>query len=369
MGKRRRVHQRVLAPAAATKHGAPPGSPIYVGEPSNERVRLGVIDFDASRCTEQVDVSPAELAQFKAIDTTTWVNVDGIHNVDIVRTVCQQFGVHPLAMEDVLHPGIRPQMTDYGNNVFVLAHMVRATNAPTGSLFESEQVSMVLGAGWLMTFQQRSGDLFDPIRRRLHTVGSRIRSQAADFVMHAVLDAIVDGYFTVIERFEERIGAIEDQAFVGVGADIPRAVHTLKTDIASFRRLVWPLREVLGALLKSEGELIQPATIPFLRDVNDHEVQVIDMLDGFHARLSAILDLYLALTSNRTNEVMRVLTIMSTVFIPLTFIAGVYGMNFQYMPELGLRYAYPVVLGVMLLIGVGMGWWLYRRGWLFPPEG
>ncbi|MED5370244.1 MAG: magnesium/cobalt transporter CorA [Myxococcota bacterium] len=354
--KRKRLSS---AKRAAGKRGQAPGTAIYVGEERSHPIQVTVLDYNPEALKEHAHASLDDLSSFRESPSVTWVNLDGVHDVAAVSAVCEAFGVHPLAMEDILNPGTRPKVDDYGDQVFVVAKMV----TPSEQGFEVEQVSMVLGTGWVLTFQEREGDLFDPIRKRIRSGGGRIRRMGSDYLLHSVLDALVDGYFETLVRLDESTAALEDQASEASTGEAAKRVHALKRDLVTLRRLIWPLRAATGELMRS-GELIGEASLPYFRDLQDHVLQVLELMDSYRDRLTGVLELQLAVASGRMNDVMQVLTIVATLFIPLTFIAGIYGMNFQAMPELAWRWGYPAVWGVMLACALGMVAYFRRRGWL-----
>jgi magnesium transporter len=355
--------KRRPAPSRAAKHGKSPGVPIYTGPPREHTVDVSVMDYSNADVTEQHGVSVAALQQLRDSPTVTWVNLNGVHDIEAVRTVCEAFGVHPLAIEDVLNPGTRAKVEDYGDVIFAVTKMLVDRDDDPGTL-ESEQVSIVLGRSWILTFQEREGDIFEPIRKRIRLGPGRIRRMGPDYLLHAVLDTVVDGYFAALEHLDEDIARIEDRAMNEHDASTAVDIHEQKARLLVLRRMAWPLRDAASELIRSEGALVCAETIPFLRDLNDHVQQVLDTIDGCRDRLTAVLELHLAITSNRMNEIMRVLTIVATLFIPVTFISSVYGMNFQHMPELAWPWAYPAVLTVMTGTVVGMVLWLRSQRWL-----
>ncbi len=360
--QRKRTRIDRAAQRGAARSGVAPGAGSYVGEPRDHRIRVSVFDYATDHVSEADDASVTDLQRLRDAPTVTWVNLDGVHDADAVAAVCQVFGLHPLAIEDVLNPSCRPKTEDYGDHIFCIAKML-VPDASRGS-FEVEQVSVVLGPTWVLTLQERQGDLFDSVRRRLRTGSGRIRSQGADYLLHAILDAIVDGWFAVLEQSDTQVTELEAIAAAEPDADLPRMVHGRIADLLALRRLLWPTREAVVELSRSEGVLLKPATLPYLRDLLDHVVEALDILTSQRERLTAALELHLAVTSNRMNEVMRLLTIVATLFIPVTFIAGVYGMNFDHMPELHWPWAYPVAMVSMAAIMAAMVAWLRHKRWL-----
>jgi magnesium transporter len=292
----------------------------------------------------------------------TWINIDGIHEIDVIERLGRHFNLHPLALEDVVNTGQRPKLEDFADYLFVVLKMLAV--AEEGSEITTEQLSVVLGSNWVLSFQENVGDVFDAIRERIRSNQGRIRKMGADYLVYCLIDAIVDNYFLVLERIGERIEEIEDEVVANPAPETLQALHQLKRQMIVLRKSVWPLREVISRLERWESPLISKATDIYLRDVYDHTIQVIDAVETFRDMLSGMLDIYLSSVSNRMNEVMKVLTIIATIFIPLTLVAGLYGMNFKYMPELEWPWSYPSVLLVMLAIGVVMLFYFRRKRWL-----
>ncbi len=346
----------------AKQVGLPPGTLVHVGERKQEEVRIELIDFGPDHWEEKTLESVEECFPYMEPDSVTWVNIDGLHEVDTIRTLGEQVGVHPLVMEDIVHTDQRPKMEEYDGHLFIVARML-TQSSPSESI-ESEQVSLILGDRLLLTFQERHGDSFEPVRERLRAGKGRIRKSGADYLCYTLLDAVVDHYFTVLEGLGEHLEGLEDELMSDPGQETVQEIHRLKREMLGLRRGVWPLREVMAGLQRIETGLVAEGTRTFLRDVYDHTIQVIDTVETFRDMLGGMLDLYLSSVSNRMNEVMKVLTIIATIFIPLTFLAGIYGMNFEYMPELGWKPAYFLLLGVMAVIGGVMVYLFRRRKWL-----
>jgi magnesium transporter len=292
-----------------------------------------------------------------------WINVDGLHEVEVLGTLGERFGLHPLVIEDILNTAQRPKLEDHGEYLFVVVKSLYHGAGPDGDP-EIEQISLVLGPTYVLSFQEREGDEFEPVRDRIRTEKGRVRQAGADYLAYTLVDLIVDQYFAVLERFGDQIESLEEELILAPTPETAHAIHHLKREMALLRKSTWPLREVIGALERSESPLIRESTKPYLRDVYDHTIQVIDTVETFRDILSGMLDIYLSSVSNRMNEIMKVLTIISTLFIPLTFIAGVYGMNFEHMPELSWPWAYPAVWLVMLVIAALMVVYFYRKKWL-----
>jgi magnesium transporter len=344
------------------KAGLPPGTLVHIGEQKAEEVRITVIDYDEARFQEEEIKTVEECFLFKDKPTVTWINVDGIHEVEVLELLGECFGLHPLVLEDILNTDQRPKLEDFGDYIFVVLKTF-SYNDQSDEL-EPEQISLILGPSFVLSLQEREGDVFNPIRERIRNGKGRIRRMGADYLAYCLLDSIVDHYFVVLEQVGEEVEFLEEELVTNPTPETLQTIHNLKRDMIFLRKSVWPLREVIGALERGELSLIRESTGIYLRDVYDHTIQVVDTIETFRDMISGMLDIYLSSVSNRMNEVMKVLTIIATIFIPLTLIAGIYGMNFQYMPELGWRWGYPVVWLVMLVIGVLMLVYFRRKKWL-----
>lgn len=354
----RRRHER------ASKTGQAPGTPIYVGQERDTPVEVKVLDFDTNQVRAWDNLCAEACARARATDSVTWIDADGIHDAEKVKAVCEPLGIHALWVEDLLNPTCRPKSEVLDDQLLFVVKMVQLVTGPgTQVEMEIEQVGVVCGPGWVLTFQETPGDVWDAVRARIGS-GARIRRLGATYLMHALLDAIVDEYFVVLEHFEHEVDAVEDSAFLNTAGDLPPRLYALRRELASFRAVIWPVREAVGQLLRGDFEAITPEEIPFYRDLYDHCVQTMDIADAIRDRLVGVVELQLAIVNNQTNVVMRWLTVVSTVFIPLTFVVGVYGMNFDVMPELRWRYGYLGVWLVMIAITVGLLAHFRRRGWL-----
>lgn len=303
-----------------------------------------------------------ECFPFKDKPTVTWINIDGIQRIDVIEKIGKHFNLHPLALEDIVNTGQRPKMEDFVDYIFVVLKMLHYDEKESET--KAEQLSLILGPNWVISFQENEGDVFDPIRERIRADKGRIRKMGADYLVYALIDAVVDNYFIILEKIGEKIEEIEDELVANPAPETLQAIHNLKRQMIFLRKSVWPLREVISRLERWESQLINKSTDIYLRDVYDHTIQVIDAIETFRDMLSGMLDIYLSSVSNRMNEVMKVLTIIATIFIPLTLVAGLYGMNFRYMPELEWPWGYPLVLFVMFVIGVLMLIYFRKKKWL-----
>lgn len=346
------------------KTGLPPGSIVHVGKPSSAPVKLTAITYDTEH-----DCAVRELADIEEVfplrdGTVTWINVDGIHRIDLVEKIGAGFKIHPLLLEDIVHADQRPKVEDFGDYVYVVLRMWHPQASPGNQEVHTEQVSLLVGQRFVITFQEdKEGDVFDPVRQRLKENKGRIRRLGADYLAYALIDVIVDNYFSVLERIGDQVESLELELIAKPTTRVLQRIYEMKRNLILLRKSVWPLREVISGLQRGESPVFQPATQPFLRDVYDHTIQVVDTVETLRDLVSGMLDIYLSSVSYRLNEVMKVLTIIATIFIPLTFIAGVYGMNFRHMPELEWRWGYAAIWGIMLAAGGGMVLYFKRRNW------
>ncbi len=340
----------------------PPGSVVYMGERKTDKVRITVTDYDEKTCSENIvgDIDASWPLKGAAVK---WINIDGLHDVELIEKVGKQFNIHPLILEDIVHARQRPKMEEFDSHIYVVLKMI--TLDEEQHKIDLEQVSIVLAGNCVISFQERIGDVFDPIRERIRNGKGRIRKMGGDYLMYALLDRIVDNYFVVLEGMGDRIEEIQEQVATDPSEEVLHSIHTMKREMLLLRKAVWPLREMINNLQKVESEIITPTTQIFLRDVYDHIVQTIDTTETLREMTSGILDVYLSSISNRMNAVMKVLTIIATIFIPLTFVAGIYGMNFNYMPELEWKWAYPFGFWVVILaIIVVMLVYFRKKRWI-----
>ena len=321
-----------------------------------------MINYDSTNFQERPVNTIEEAFSFKDEASVTWLNIDGVHKPEIIEQVGTHFGLHPLVLEDIANTGQRPKMEDFDDYIYVVLKMLRFDAKENET--KAEQVSIILGRDFVISFQEREGDVFDTVRERLRNNKGRIRKMGADYLTYALIDAIVDHYFVILENLGETIEDIEDKLVTNPSRETLRTIHDLKREMIFLRKSVWPLREVISRLERSESALINKSTCVYLRDVYDHTIQVMDAMETFRDMLSGMLDIYLSSVSNRMNEVMKVLTVIATIFIPLTFLAGIYGMNFRYMPELEQAWSYPVVLTVMFIIAIMMVFYFRRKKWI-----
>lgn len=345
------------------KTGLPPGALVHIGDKKTEPVKISVIDYDENQFRELDAKSVEDCFPFKDTPTVTWINIDGIHNVDVVEKIGMHFNIHPLVLEDIVTPGQLPKMEDAEEYLFIVLKML--TYSEKDIELTTEQVSLLVGKNYVISFQEsKEGDVFDPIRERIRTAKVRMRKLGPDYLAYSLMDAVIDNYFIILEKIGEKIESLEEELLAGPSSAHIKQIHTLKRDLLFLRKSVWPLREVVSCMEKGDTALVHESTEIYLRDLYDHIIQVMDTIETFRDMVSGILDLYLSSTSNKLNEVMKVLTIIATLFIPLTFVVGVYGMNFDYMPELKSKWGYPLIWAAMLLIAGGMLMYFKKRKWL-----
>jgi magnesium transporter len=301
------------------------------------------------------------MAAYRGEQTVTWISVEGLSNVGLVEKIGAAFAIHPLVLEDILNTHQRPKQEDYGDYLYIV---LQAFVLEADGTTVNEQVSLIVGDGYVLSFQESGRDLFRAVRERINGCKGRIRREGADYLAYSLIDTVVDNYFVVLEALGERLEDLEETLVTTPGQNALQDIHNLKREMLFFRKALWPLREVVGALSRGESPLLKQATLPYVRDAYDHTIQVIDTLETYRDILSGLLDIYLSSISNSLSKIMKVLTIISTFFIPLTFIAGLYGMNFDNMLGQKWEYGYYAVLLVMLTISLGMLRFFRTRKWL-----
>ncbi len=342
--------------------GLPPGTLVHIGEKKTGQVKITLFDYDEGHCEEKEIRTLEECLPYKDKATVTWINVDGIHETEIIEKLGQAFGLHPLVMEDILHAGQRPKMDDYSDYIYIVLKMLHHDK---NMEIDEEQVSLILGSNFVISFQEdKEGDVFESVRERVRNGKGRSRKMGADYLAYALMDAIVDHYFTILEKLGEKIELLEGDLVAAPTPQTLHKIHQLKRELIFLRKSVWPLRDVVSGLERRESPLIKETTVVFFRDVYDHTVRVIDMIETFRDMVSGMLDIYLSSINSRMNEIMKVLTIISTIFIPLTLIASIYGMNFKYMPELEWYWSYPLVLLTMAVLSILMLIYFRRKKWI-----
>ena len=344
------------------KAGLPPGSLVHVGEKKIEDTKISVIDYNETQHDELVVKTVEECFPFKDSPTVTWINIDGLHDTDVIKNIGNHFGLHSLVQEDILHTGQRPKLENLDDYLFVTLKMLDYDTE--SEEVNAEQVSLILGRNFVISFQERAGDIFYFVRNRIRNGRGRIRRRGADYLLYALIDSIVDNYFSILERYGERLEILEEELTENPTRETLHVIHALKKEMILLRRSVWPLRELISGMEREESTLISEPIHVFIRDLYDHTIQVIDSVDTMKEILSGLQDLYLSSVSNKMNEVMKVLTIFASIFIPLTFFAGIYGMNFEHMPELKLRWAYPALWIFLISVALGLLSYFRRKKWL-----
>ena len=342
--------------------GLPPGTLVHIGDKKVEKVRITVIDFDGENFQEKVVDRVDECFQYKDKPTTTWINVDGVHDVGIIEKLGACYGIHPIVLEDIVNTMQRPKMLDFGDYIFISLKMLYFGDDK--GRVKVEQVSLIFGANFVISCQEDIGDVFDPVRERIRKGTGKIRRSGADYLAYSLIDSIVDGYFVIFEWLGERIEEVQERLIVEPTAGSLQAIHRLKSEVIELRKAVWPLREVIANLERVESPLIRKDTFIFLRNVYGHTIEIIETIESFRDLIAGMIDIYLSSLSMKLNEVMKVLTIIATIFIPLTFIVGIYGMNFKHMPELSWRFGYPAIMLVILAAGVSMLVYFRRKKWI-----
>jgi magnesium transporter len=346
---------------AKDKAGLPPGSLVYVGDaPAAGRPPVSLVGYGPAGLKEMDDPTDAQIREARAAHPVVWINVGGVGDPGVVRRLGDLFGLHPLVLEDIMHTRQRPKLDVYEGYLYIVVRMLSAR----AQAVESEQVSLVLGAGFLLTFQETPGDIFDPVRARIRGGKGLARSQGADYLAYALMDCLVDQYFVILEQYGDAADAMEDDLVTNPDPALLQRLHGLKKELLQLRKSVWPLREVIGTLERGDLPQVCPGIRLYLRDLYDHTVRVIETVESLRDVISGMLDVYLSSVSNRMNEVMKVLTVISTIFIPITFLASIYGMNFSRMPELQTEHGYYWLLAVMAALAGVMVVYFRRKRWL-----
>lgn len=351
-----------LVKKRSKKAGFPPGTIVHIGNKRTEKTKITIIDYNEEQFQEKEAKSIKECFPYKDKPTVTWINIDGVHEVKIIEELGKNYNFHPLILEDIVDTDQRPKIKDFGDYIFIILKMHYYDKE--NNEIKIEQVSLIFGKNYVISFQEREGDVFDSIRERIRNNIGRIRKARADYLIYALMDAIIDNYFTILEKLGEETEDLEAKVIKNPVPANLQIIYRLKSELIFLRKSVWPLREVISILEKGESALIDKSTNIYLRDIYGHTIQVMDTVETLRDVISGTLEVYLSSVSNRMNEIMKVLTIVATIFIPLTFIVGIYGMNFQYMPELKWVWSYPVVLLGMLIIGIIMVFYFRRKKWM-----
>lgn len=356
-----------LVKTSSRKAGLPPGSPVFIGERVTEKFGLDMVDYDAENLSVSTPVRLEEFHLLKETPSNTWIRVHGLHDAEAVDRFCLHFGLHPLTIEDILHTGQRPKIDHYDDYLFLVINLINYDDA--SKEMSMEQISFVLGPSYLLTFHEKDDDIFDDVLARLETNKGRIRKLGVDYLLYSLLDRVVDSFFSVLEKIGEEVEDLEEELIEAPSPETLQDIHFLKREMILLRKSIWPLREVISGLQRDETVFMAEAIRVYLKDLYDHTIQVLDTVETFRDIISGMIDIYLSSVSNRMNEVMKVLTIFAVIFIPLTFIAGVYGMNFNTsqspfnMPELNWYFGYPFALSLMAGTAISMLIYFKKKKW------
>ncbi len=339
--------------------GLPPGTLVYNGPSTNERVKITLIEYNETEFFEQEFYDLSECMKNVKPNMTKWLNVEGVHRLELIEKIGKHYDIHPLTLEDIVNVDQRSKFEEYDNYVLCIMKMITFDTE-----VHAEQLSLILHENTVISFQEpHGGDAFDIIRSRLRQAKGRVRKLGSDYLFYALIDAVVDSYFNIIEKIGDAVEEIEEEIMNNANKNSLIKLYQLKRELIFLRKQVWPMRDMISNMIRSESDFISKNTQIFLRDLLDHSTRIIDTVETYRDLLSGIMDVYLSNTSNRMNEVMKVLTIMSSIFIPVTFIAGVYGMNFEFMPELKSPYGYAITWLVMIGVMVGQIIYFKRRKW------
>lgn len=344
------------------KLGTRPGSVIYTGEKESQNLFIEAFDFTLESLEEKQFKNVEDVFKYKLSKSVTWININGLNHVEAIEKLGNHYNLHPLTLEDIVNISQRPKIEEYDDYLFVVLKMLYYD---ADENIVSEQVSFILGENYVLTFQESDIDVFDGLRERIRHGKGRIRGLGSDYLLYALIDAVTDHYFIIIETMGNKIEDLEDNLFNGFTKDeISVQIQNLKREVLRIRRNIFPLREIINKIEKTESTLIKDKTLHFFRDIYDNVIQISENIDIYREMIWGLMDMYMTTISNKMNEVMKVLTIMATIFIPLTFIAGIYGMNFDNIPELHYEYSYYILWGVMIVLFLGMIYYFKRKKWL-----
>ncbi len=346
----------------SAKVGLPPGSLVHVGEKLSEKSKISLIHYDEQSLQEMEIQQISGCASFLKKTGVNWISFQGLPEIPVLEELGLSFGLHPLTLEDILNTDQRPKMEDYGDYLYLVLRMFHPESPDRGEV-NSEQISILFGANFVLSFEEKDTGVFETIRERIRNTKGRLRKSGPDSLAHALMDAVVDHYFLILENLGERIELLEEELVKTPSAGLLSSIQGLKKEMILLRKSLWPLREMITSLERSESPLISKSSLLYFRDIYDHTIHIIDNLETYRDMLSGMLDIYLSSISNRMNEVMKVLTVIATLFMPLTFIAGIYGMNFKYMPELEWRWGYAMVWVLLLTIAGGMLLYFRKKKW------
>lgn len=350
------------------KIGAAPGTPVFVGEKKVENITFTVMEYTPQQVEFNEEASLEEVLAARDSQPISWINIYGVHDIPLLERIGEHFHLHPLVIEDIVHTGQRPKLEVYDDYLFIVLKMLWFNEDE--NTIDSEQISLICGANYVLCFQERKGDIFTSLRERIQTPNNRLRIRGTDYLTYAIMDVVVDHYFIILEKIGDYLEELDEEVLGTPDRAFVQKIHRLKRDMILLRKNTWPIREVVTEILRGDISYFQEATIPFLRDLYDHTIRVIESLEGYRDFATGLMDMYMSSVSNRMNEIMKVLTIIATIFIPLSFLAGIYGMNFDTsvspfnMPELKLPYGYPLFWLVVIVLGGSMLWYFRKKEWL-----
>lgn len=344
------------------KQASSPGIIKYIWRERESEVKIKLIDYNETDINEKNLLTLDKSIQLKDTQSIKWINITGVHDESIIHKMWEIYNIHPLVLEDISNTTQRAKIEEYDDYLFVIIKMIYFSNETNE--ITVEQVSLIVWDNYIISLQEREGDVFNWVRERIRKNKGKICKSWSDYLMYAILDAIVDQYFSVIEQMSEKIEDTEEQLMFWVDQELLNKIYSLKKELVYIKKSIWPLREVISTLNRAENELIKETTFIYLRDVYDHTIQVLETVETFRDLTSGMLDLYLSTVSNKMNEIMKVLTIFAAIFIPLTFIAWVYWMNFQFMPELWWKYAYPIWWAIIVVLTIIMLIIFKRKKWI-----
>jgi len=344
------------------KVGMPPGTLLHIGTMRNEKIKISMLSYNKDDWNEQQFTNVDELLSNECTADVNWVHISGIHIVDVIEKIGNKFKVHPLVMEDIVNANQRPKLEENKDYVYIVLKMIHSFEEL--KRIEFEQISIIVIRNHIISFQENDNNTFQQIRERIKKINGKIRTKGVDYLAYALMDCIVDHYYIALEYLGEKIEVLEDELMLDPGPNVLKEIHTLKTEMLFMRKAIWPLREIINKLARGDSPLFNHDTLIYLRDVYDHIIQVIDTIEMYRDMVTGMFDIYISSVSYKLNEVMKILTIISTIFIPLTFIVGLYGMNFKYMPELEWEWGYPAVLLLMAIIGRFMIVYFKKKNWI-----
>jgi len=343
------------------KAGFSPGTLVHIGEKRVEKTRIRIMDYDPDQIYEKEVIHIEECFPFKDAPSVTWINIDGLHEIDLIEKIGQYFDVHPLILEDIVHTGTRPKIEEFDSFTFIVFKILYYDEKTEN--IRDEQFSIILGSNFVISFQESVGIIFNPLRDRIRAAKSRVRRKGADYLTYALIDTVVDNYFIILEILEDKIEALDEALFTSTAKETFHAINNMKKRLIELKRTISPLREIINAIQRKEFSLVDESNLIFFKDIYDHVVHIQETIDINRELVSGLHDIFLTNVSNRMNEIMKTLTITATIFIPLTFIAGIYGMNFKYMPELDLSWGYSAVWAVFIgVVGI-MFYYFKRKDW------